>query len=265
MIHVPDVRATVAWYESIGFTVDQTYGNEGGGLSFAILSFGSSQVMFNQGGHPSTHHRREVDLYVYANNVDDLYARLKDRVDVQECPHDTFYGMREFIIRDLNRFWITFGQPSVFERLMAGVREGDTESVRAAVRSGGIKPETLTAALAAALSGDSESAEIQELLQQAGAITPAEVDEETLQSYVGKYTGETGIEVNVTLEDGRLLAAPGGEQPLHWMAVDQRTFRPTDFDNYGVLSFNVEAGRTTSCAISHGDGTMQLTRVEETE
>jgi hypothetical protein len=25
--------------------------------------------------------------------------------------HDTFYGMREFIIRDLNRFWITFGSP----------------------------------------------------------------------------------------------------------------------------------------------------------
>ena len=24
--------------------------------------------------------------------------------------HDTFYGMREFIIRDLNRFWVTFGQ-----------------------------------------------------------------------------------------------------------------------------------------------------------
>ena len=26
--------------------------------------------------------------------------------------HDTFYGMREFIIRDLNGFWITFGQPA---------------------------------------------------------------------------------------------------------------------------------------------------------
>ena len=25
-------------------------------------------------------------------------------------PHDTHYGMRELIIRDLNRFWITFGQ-----------------------------------------------------------------------------------------------------------------------------------------------------------
>jgi len=27
-----------------------------------------------------------------------------------EDPHDTFYRMREFIIRDFNGFWITFGQ-----------------------------------------------------------------------------------------------------------------------------------------------------------
>ena len=110
MIHVPDVRATVAWYQDIGFTVIDTYGDQGEGLSFAILSFGSSEVMFNQGGQPSMRHRREVDLYVYANDVDDLYERLKDRVEVVEAPHDTFYGMREFICRDLNRFWITFGQ-----------------------------------------------------------------------------------------------------------------------------------------------------------
>ena len=28
MIHVPDVRATVDWYQAIGFTVIDTYGNE---------------------------------------------------------------------------------------------------------------------------------------------------------------------------------------------------------------------------------------------
>lgn len=26
MIHVPDVRATAAWYEAIGFMVDETFG-----------------------------------------------------------------------------------------------------------------------------------------------------------------------------------------------------------------------------------------------
>ena len=111
MIHVPDVSATVDWYKSIGFDVDDTYGDERGGLSFAILSFGDSQVMFSSGGRPSDARRREVDLYIYTNDIDELFQRLKDRVEIIEAPHDTFYGMREFLIRDNNRFWLTFAQP----------------------------------------------------------------------------------------------------------------------------------------------------------
>jgi uncharacterized glyoxalase superfamily protein PhnB len=110
MIHVPNVRATADWYQSVGFTVNYTFDDGGEGLSFASLSFGSGEVMFNSGGQSSTHDRREVDLYVYSDNVDNLYQHLKDRVEVVKGLHDTFYGMREFIIRDLNRFWITFGQ-----------------------------------------------------------------------------------------------------------------------------------------------------------
>ena len=45
MIHVPDVSATVEWYQSIGFSIVNTYGNDSGGLSFAIVSFGETWVM----------------------------------------------------------------------------------------------------------------------------------------------------------------------------------------------------------------------------
>jgi len=110
MIHVLDVRATVDWYESIGFTVTDTYDDGGAGLSFGILSFGISEVMFSSGGQPSNQNRREVDLYIYVDNVDDLYRSLKDRVEIIKDLHKTFYGMREFIIRDVNRFWLTFAQ-----------------------------------------------------------------------------------------------------------------------------------------------------------
>lgn len=110
MIHVPDVRATVAWYEAIGFAVAETYDDGGDGLSFAILAVGGTRVMFNQGGRASAERRREVDLYVDVEDVDQLFAELGGRVDVVKPPHDTHYGMRELIIRDLNRFWITFGQ-----------------------------------------------------------------------------------------------------------------------------------------------------------
>jgi uncharacterized glyoxalase superfamily protein PhnB len=110
MIHVPDVRATADWYQGIGFILNYSFDDGGEGLSFASLSFGSGEVMFSSGGQPSSSNRREVDLYVYSDNVDDLYRRLEDRVEVVEGLHDTFYGMREFLIRDLNRFWVTFGQ-----------------------------------------------------------------------------------------------------------------------------------------------------------
>ena len=109
MIHVPDVRAAIEWYRDIGFSVENTV-EDGDTLSFAMLSFGDGQVMFNEGGKPSNAFRREVDLYIHTDGIDGLYERLKARVDVVEAPHDTFYGMRELIIRDLNRFWITFAE-----------------------------------------------------------------------------------------------------------------------------------------------------------
>jgi uncharacterized glyoxalase superfamily protein PhnB len=111
MIHVPDVRQTVEWYKSIGFDVVNT-NDEDGELDWAMLSFGDGYVMFSEGGQPSDRDRREVDLYVHTENLDELFGRLKDRVEIREGLHETFYGMREFIIRDLNRFWITFGEPA---------------------------------------------------------------------------------------------------------------------------------------------------------
>ena len=110
MIHVPDVAATVAWYTGIGFKLEGTYEDDGE-MNWASLSFGDGGVMFNAGGAPSTAERREVDLYVNTDRVDDIYARLNGRVEVVSEPYDAFHGMREFIIRDVNRFWIVFGQP----------------------------------------------------------------------------------------------------------------------------------------------------------
>jgi uncharacterized glyoxalase superfamily protein PhnB len=109
MIHVPDVRAAADWYQSIGFTVLETVEDDGV-ANWADLSFGSGRVMLSAGGKPSSAERREVDLYVYVDDVEEMYLRLKDRADVAGRLGDTFYGHREFIIRDLNGFWVTFGQ-----------------------------------------------------------------------------------------------------------------------------------------------------------
>ncbi|HJX91982.1 MAG TPA: VOC family protein [Pyrinomonadaceae bacterium] len=260
MIHVPDVRATVEWYQSIGFSIVNTYGNEAGGLSFAILSFGDTWIMFNQGGQPSPHFRREVDLYIYTNKVEDIYKRLKDRVEVIEKPHDTFYGMHELIIRDLNRFWLTFGEPSPFQSLLTGVRENNIELVRTTLQNADFKPESLTAALAAASSGNTNS-EIAELLNEAGAIPPHNVDAETLRSYVGTYGSEQGFEINVTLKDGQLFAAQDRQQPMSLFAMDSISFRPIEWDEYGTLIFKVEDGKTLGCVVKHMSAETELMRV----
>jgi uncharacterized glyoxalase superfamily protein PhnB len=110
MIHVPDVRATVEWYKSIGFEVIGT-NEEDGEMNWEKLRFGNSVVMFNAGGKASAEGRREVDLYITVENIDALFERLKNQVEIVEEPHDTFYGMREFILHDCNRLWFTFGQP----------------------------------------------------------------------------------------------------------------------------------------------------------
>ncbi len=111
MIHVLDVRATMEWYQSVGFeliSTDEEYGDP----YWALLAYGDGQVMFRGGGTVSSAPRREVDLYINTDDVEGLYERLKDSVEMHKPLHDTFYGTREFIVRDINRFWVTFGQTS---------------------------------------------------------------------------------------------------------------------------------------------------------
>ena len=259
MIHVPDVRATVAWYEQIGFTVKATYADEAGvNFSFAIMSFGeATEVMFNIDGETSNRRRREVDLYVYTDNVDELYERLKDRIDVVEKPHDTFYGMHELIIRDLNRFWITFGEESVFAILMGGVYESDEERVKRAVKSGRVDGETLNVALAFATSQENEA--IIRLVTDAGAQPPPQVALQTLESYAGVYKGEHGISAEITVKDGRLFAAPAGEQPMSLWPLDQVTFRPVAMAGVKVV-FKVENDQVKGLSLTHDGHQIDLIR-----
>jgi uncharacterized glyoxalase superfamily protein PhnB len=109
MIHVPDVAATARWYVAIGFVLDSTH-EECGEMLWAHLTFGGSALMLNAGGARSSAERREVDLYVYVDDIHETFTRVAPVAELVEQIHDTEYGMREFIVRDLNRFWLTFGQ-----------------------------------------------------------------------------------------------------------------------------------------------------------
>jgi ankyrin repeat protein len=178
---------------------------------------------------------------------------------------DTFYGATAMTWAldgkhiEVVRALLVKDSESVGDVLMTGVREGKIELVRAALDKGGLTPETLTAALGAALDGN--RAEIADLLRKAGAQPPPEVDAATLQSYVGKYRGEPGPEIAITLKDGKLFATRTGQGPLALMAVDKTTFRPTAFDGLTV-TFNLEGGKVTGFALKQGANTTQLKRVD---
>ena len=111
MMHVPDVKAAVAWYESIGFTVLATHEEPNCPMDWASLLFGASEVMVTVGGGPPSSPRRDFDLYIHVDDVEERFRAIAPRAEVVEDLHATEYGMREFIIKDLNGFWITFGQP----------------------------------------------------------------------------------------------------------------------------------------------------------
>jgi len=145
--------------------------------------------------------------------------------------------------------------------LLTGTREGNAELVKVALDRGGAKPESLTVALAIS-SADEKNANITEMLKKAGAQPPAQVDAAILQSYAGKYKGDTGPDITLTftVKDGKLLVGGFGrvQQPL--LATDSMTFRPINFDGI-TLTFNTEAGKVVSMTFKQGPTTNVMKRI----
>ena len=122
--------------------------------------------------------------------------------------------------------------------LATGAREGKPALVELALARGGLKPEALTSALAATMN-DKDKAAITEMLKKAGATPPIEVEAATLQSYVGKYKPETqGIDLTFTLNEGKLLVTPTGQQTIAMMLWPKLHSNPCISRN--IRSFTVE-------------------------
>jgi hypothetical protein len=148
---------------------------------------------------------------------------------------------------------------AVGDVLMTGVRGGKAELVEIALARGGARPETMTAALAAAMD-DKEKAAIADMLKKAGAVPPPEIDAATLQSYVGTYKNEQGVEIGLNFKDGKLFLAPPGPPPFALSAIDKVSFRPTAFEGL-ILTVNVEGGKVDSISVKQGANTTVFKKV----
>ena len=49
-------------------------------------------------------------LFIMTDDVEGLYASVKDNVDIVKDINTTFYGMREVTVRDCNGYLLTFAQ-----------------------------------------------------------------------------------------------------------------------------------------------------------
>ncbi len=134
--------------------------------------------------------------------------------------------------------------------LMSGTRNNKVAFVEIALARGGLKAETLTSALAAAMI-DKEKVAIVEMLKKAGAVPPFEVDAATLASYAGKYKQETGAEITMDSREGKLYATPAGQRPIILIAVDKTTFKPAAFDGL-IVTFSLEANKVTGFTLKQG-------------
>jgi uncharacterized protein len=178
---------------------------------------------------------------------------------------DTFYGATAMSWAldnkhaDIVKLILQKDSSYVDDVLSAGVSQGDADLVKAALDLGGAKAQTLTAALALS-SSDEKNAAITELLKKAGAQPPFAVDAAILQTYAGKYKGDPGPEIAVTVKDGKLFAT-FGRDAYELMALDKTTFRPLAFDGV-TLSFNSEGDKITGATLKQGPNTTQLKRMQ---
>lgn len=127
-IIVKDVNKTVNYYkENLNFTLSmgvdsekQTSLDSSGGtdLIWAMITLNGAELMIqhvdsiseelpefkmNSAGNSLT-------LYFRIDRVTDFYEKIKENVDVVKPPYKTFYGSNEFVIRDLNGFYLYFAE-----------------------------------------------------------------------------------------------------------------------------------------------------------
>jgi ankyrin repeat protein len=178
---------------------------------------------------------------------------------------DTFYGATAMSWAidgkhvQVVRLLLEKNTDEIEDVLLSGMRASNADLVKIALDRGGLKPESLTAALAMS-SADEKNAAITEMLTKAGAKAPPQIDAATLQTYAGKYKGDPGPEATIIVKDGKLFV--GGftrdQQPL--FAIDNTTFRPVNFGGI-TLTFNVEAGKVTSMTFKQGETATQMKRI----
>lgn len=105
MFRVADMRATIAWYESLGFTTADRYEDDCE-LVFARITFGGAGFALGPGGHATLD---DASVWFFTDAVEESYAAFRAKgVTFEEQLYEPFYGGRQFSFRDCNGLALVF-------------------------------------------------------------------------------------------------------------------------------------------------------------
>lgn len=104
MLPVRDLARSLAFYEKLGFTVQDRWDEQG----WAMLRNGDCQLMLDRSiNHPPDAPRTSV-VYLYPDDITGYHHDVRERGLAVPALEVTFYGMMEFRLEDPdgNRLWI---------------------------------------------------------------------------------------------------------------------------------------------------------------
>ena len=108
MLQVKDLQETISFYTDIlGFTTTNSSYPE-----FATLCRDGVQIMIIVPHKKQDNFKPSLtgNLYMFTENVDELWEKIKDKVTVTCSIGDRVYNLRDFSILDNNGYELVFGQ-----------------------------------------------------------------------------------------------------------------------------------------------------------
>lgn len=109
ILPVDDVAETIKWYEKhLSCSLFFSYGEP---VDYAVLSLNDNLRIHitkkDDNFRPSDRH---TAIYIFVHDIAKVFAHMRSLDLVEGALETADYGMRDFVITDLNGFRITFGQ-----------------------------------------------------------------------------------------------------------------------------------------------------------
>ena len=115
---VDDVNLTIDYYiNNFGFIAVATV-PDSGKFNWGMVQAGNVTLMFQtlkslQEDMPELKIQAKGSIgtfFIKVKGIESLYAKVKSKVEIAHDMRTTFYGMKEFTIKDVNGYFLTFAE-----------------------------------------------------------------------------------------------------------------------------------------------------------